>query len=74
MDVVPVVFGRVKRYFGDLHAQQLLEDSDVLIQGRRVPHLPYRVRDSSALHPGHCFQAALARVDVFTPLEPACNV
>jgi len=44
MDVVPVVFGRGKRYFGDLDAQQLLEDSDVVIQGRRVLHLRYRVR------------------------------
>jgi dihydrofolate reductase len=44
MDVVPVVFGRGKRYFGALDAQQLLEDPDVVIQGRRVLHLRYRVR------------------------------
>jgi dihydrofolate reductase len=44
MDVVPVVFGRGKRYFGALDAQQLLEDSDVVVQGRRVLHLRYRVR------------------------------
>jgi dihydrofolate reductase len=44
MDVVPVVFGRGKRYFGSIDAQQLLEDSDVVIQGRRVLHLRYRVR------------------------------
>jgi dihydrofolate reductase len=44
MDVVPVVFGRGKRYFGAVDAQQLLEDSDVVIQGRRVLHLRYRVR------------------------------
>ena len=44
MDVVPVVFGRGKRYFGALDAQQLLEDADVVIQGRRVLHLRYRVR------------------------------
>jgi dihydrofolate reductase len=44
MDVVPVVFGRGKRYFGALEAQQLLEDADVVIQGRRVLHLRYRVR------------------------------
>src|SRR5438067_745266 len=44
MDVVPVVFGSGKRYFGALDAQQLLEDSDVVIQGRRVLHLRYRVR------------------------------
>jgi hypothetical protein len=28
MDVVPVVFGRRKPYFGTIVAQQLLEDSD----------------------------------------------
>jgi dihydrofolate reductase len=44
MDVVPVVFGRGKRYFGALDAQQLLEDSDVVIQGRRVLQVRYRVR------------------------------
>src|SRR5215831_6552119 len=44
MDVVPVVFGRGKRYFGALDAQQLLEDSHVVIQGRRVLHPRYRVR------------------------------
>jgi hypothetical protein len=44
MDVVPVVFGRGKRYFGALDAQQLLGDADVVIQGRRVLHLRYRVR------------------------------
>jgi dihydrofolate reductase len=44
MDVVPVVFGSGKRYFGAVEAQHLLEDSDVVIQGRRVLHLRYRVR------------------------------
>ena len=44
MDVVPVVFGSGKRYFGSLHAQHLLEDPDVVIQGNRVLHLRYRVR------------------------------
>jgi len=29
MDVVPVVFGSGKRYFGSVHAQHLLEDPDV---------------------------------------------
>jgi dihydrofolate reductase len=43
MDVVPVVFGSGKRYFGSLDAQYLLDDSDVVIQGRRVIHLRYRV-------------------------------
>jgi dihydrofolate reductase len=44
MDVVPVVFGSGKRYFGSLGARQLLEDPDVVIRGERVLHLRYRVR------------------------------
>jgi dihydrofolate reductase len=44
MDVVPVVFGRGRRYFGSVHAQHLLEDPDVRVQGNRVLHLRYRVR------------------------------
>ena len=44
MDVVPVVFGRGKRYFGAFDARQLLDDSEIVIQGRRVLHLRYRVR------------------------------
>jgi dihydrofolate reductase len=44
MDVVPVVFGSGKRYFGSIDAQHLLEDPDVAIQGHRVLHLSYRVR------------------------------
>ncbi len=44
MDVVPVVLGSGKRYFGSLDTQQLLEDPDVVIQGVRVLHLRYRVR------------------------------
>jgi dihydrofolate reductase len=43
MDVVPVVFGTGKRYFGPVDSQHLLEDSDVVIQGDRVLHLRYRV-------------------------------
>lgn len=43
MDVVPVVFGSGKRYFGSLDGQRLLSDPDVVIQGRRVLHLRYRV-------------------------------
>jgi len=43
MDVAPVVFGSGKRYFGTVDAQHLLEDPDVVIQGRRVLHLRYRV-------------------------------
>jgi hypothetical protein len=44
MDVVPVVFGSGKRYFGSVHAQHLLEDPDAVIQSNRVLHLRYRVR------------------------------
>jgi hypothetical protein len=44
MDVVPVVFGSGKRYFGSVSAQYLLEDPDTVIQGDRVLHLRYRVR------------------------------
>lgn len=44
MDVVPVVFGSGKRYFGGVSDQHLLEDPDVVIQGDRVLHLRYRVR------------------------------
>ncbi|MBA2954108.1 dihydrofolate reductase [Nocardioides sp. MAH-18] len=44
MDVVPVVFGRGKRYFGPIEGQHLLEDPYVVIQGDRVLHLRYRVR------------------------------
>ena len=44
MDVVPVVFGSGRRYFGPVDSQHLLEDPDVLVQGDRVLHLRYRVR------------------------------
>jgi dihydrofolate reductase len=44
MDVVPVVFGSGKRYFGSVEGQHLLEDPHVVIQGDRVLHLRYRVR------------------------------
>jgi dihydrofolate reductase len=44
MDVVPVVFGSGKRYFGSVNAQYLLEDPHTVIQGNRVLHLSYRVR------------------------------
>lgn len=43
MDVVPVVFGSGKRYFGPVDRQVLLADPDVVIQGRRVVHLRYHV-------------------------------
>jgi len=44
MDVVPVVFGSGKRYFGSVGTQYPLEDPHVVVQGRRVLHLRYRVR------------------------------
>jgi dihydrofolate reductase len=44
MDVVPVVFGSGKRYFGSVDRQYLLEDPDVVIRGDRVLHLRFRVR------------------------------
>ncbi|WET82349.1 dihydrofolate reductase family protein [Amycolatopsis sp. QT-25] len=44
MDVVPVVFGSGKRYFGPVDARRLLEDPAVVIPGDRVLHLSYRVR------------------------------
>jgi dihydrofolate reductase len=45
IDVVPVVFGRGKPYFGSLAGGHLmLEDPDVVIPGERVLHLRYPVR------------------------------
>ena len=44
MDVVPVVFGSGKRYFGPVDALHLLEDPHLVIPGSRVLHLRYRVR------------------------------
>jgi len=44
MDVVPVVFGSGKRYFGSIDGQHLLEDPHVVIHGDRVLHLRFRVR------------------------------
>lgn len=44
MDVVPVMFGSGKRYFGSAGGQHLLDDPDEVIRGDRVLHLRYRVR------------------------------
>jgi dihydrofolate reductase len=44
MDVVPVVFGSGKCYFGSIDGQHLLEDPHVVIQGDRVLHLRFKVR------------------------------
>jgi dihydrofolate reductase len=42
MDVVPVVFGSGKRYFGSLSDQRMLSDPHVVVVGDRVVHLSYR--------------------------------
>ena len=44
MDVAPVVFGSGRRFFGSVQAQHLLEDPDVVLPGKGVLHLNYRVR------------------------------
>jgi dihydrofolate reductase len=44
MDVVPVVFGSGKRFFGGIDGQHLLDDPHVVIQGERVLHLRFKVR------------------------------
>jgi dihydrofolate reductase len=44
MDVVPVVFGSGKRYFGGIEGQHLLEDPHVVIRADRVLHLRCKVR------------------------------
>ncbi|MFF0312188.1 dihydrofolate reductase family protein [Streptosporangium sp. NPDC004379] len=44
MDVVPVVFGSGRRYFGDIDGRHLLEDPHVVIQSEGVLHLRFRVR------------------------------
>ncbi|MEV4599906.1 dihydrofolate reductase family protein [Amycolatopsis sp. NPDC049253] len=44
MDIVPVVFGSGRRYFGRIDRQYLLEDPHIVIQGERVLHLGFKVR------------------------------
>ena len=44
MDVVPVVFGSGRRYFGPVAGQHVFEDADVVVRGDRVLHLRYRLR------------------------------
>ncbi|MCW3158898.1 dihydrofolate reductase family protein [Micropruina sp. KQZ13P-5] len=43
MDVVPVVFGSGRRFFGSVDRLHLLEGPEEIIQGNRVLHLRYRV-------------------------------
>ncbi|MEV6169363.1 dihydrofolate reductase family protein [Streptomyces sp. NPDC051954] len=44
LDVVPVVFGSGKRYFGSIDGQHLLEDPHVVVQGHGVLHMRFKVR------------------------------
>jgi dihydrofolate reductase len=44
VDLVPVVFGAGVRYFGDYAGSPLLLDDPEIVQGDRVTHLRYRVR------------------------------
>jgi hypothetical protein len=47
IDIVPVVLGRGKPYFGSFaDGQLMLSHPDVVIQGRGVLHLRYAVRGS----------------------------
>ncbi|PPJ00315.1 dihydrofolate reductase family protein [Nocardia nova] len=45
MDVVPVVFGSGKPYFGGIDGRHRLEDPHVIIRGEGVLHLRFRVRN-----------------------------
>lgn len=47
VDLAPVLLGRGIRFFGELDDSVLLDDPDI-IQGVRVTHLRYRVRDRQA--------------------------
>lgn len=51
IDVAPVVMGAGRRFFGPLEAQKLLDSSDAVVQGERVLHLQYRVRQDGATVP-----------------------
>ncbi|MFC9433804.1 dihydrofolate reductase family protein [Nocardia sp. NPDC057030] len=44
MDLVPVVFGSGKRFFGSIDGQHRLADPHVVIQGEGVLHLKFKVR------------------------------
>lgn len=44
MDVVPVVLGSGKRFFGSVAGPHLLTDPDVIVAGTRVLHLRHGVR------------------------------
>ena len=51
MDLVPVVFGSGRRYFGSHDSQRLLEDPHVQVAGDRVVHLRYRPRGAPTSAP-----------------------
>lgn len=44
MDVVPTVFGSGKRFFGSFAGTEISLDDPVVVPGKRVTHLRYRVR------------------------------
>jgi dihydrofolate reductase len=44
MDMVPVIFGSGKRFFGSIEGQHLLEDPHLVIEGNRVLHLRFKVQ------------------------------
>ena len=46
VDLVPVVFGAGVRYFGDYAGSPLLLENPEIVQGDRVAHLRYRVRQT----------------------------
>jgi dihydrofolate reductase len=51
MDVVPVVMGEGKRFFGSHTGTVLLDDPDMVVQGDRVLHLHYTVNRDRDLAP-----------------------
>jgi dihydrofolate reductase len=44
MDIVPVVFGSGRRYYGSTETKHVLDDPHVIIPGDRVLHLRFKVR------------------------------
>jgi dihydrofolate reductase len=46
VDLVPVVFGAGVRYFGDYAGSPLLLENPEIVQGDRVTHLRYRMRQT----------------------------
>jgi dihydrofolate reductase len=45
IDLAPVFLGQGKRYFGSLTDEIVLDDPHVVVQGERVLHLRYRLRN-----------------------------